>query len=237
MFDAAHAFGCTYSGKPIGNFGRCEVFSFHATKFFNSFEGGAVLTTDGVLAEKMRLMRNFGFRGYDNVVYLGTNGKMTEVCGAMGLTSLESIEDFVRINERNYFSYRAELQGIPGVNLIRYSENEKKNYHYIVCEIDEAKTGLTADQLVQVLCAERVLARRYFSPGCHRMEPYRSFFPNAGLVLPKTEQLCRRVLVLPNGTSMNSVAISQASSVRGALSNRTDLQNTQAVAGKATRVA
>jgi dTDP-4-amino-4,6-dideoxygalactose transaminase len=209
MFDAAHAFRCSYKGKAIGGFGRCEVFSFHATKFFNSFEGGAVLTDDAALADKMRLMRNFGFRGYDNVIYLGTNGKMTEVCAAMGLTSLESVDEFIEINKRNYLSYRVELDGIPGVQLTSYGGDEQKNYHYIVCEVDEIENGLTAEHLVQVLSAENVLARRYFFPGCHQMEPYRSFFPHAGLVLPETNKLCRRVLILPNGSTIDALAISQ----------------------------
>jgi dTDP-4-amino-4,6-dideoxygalactose transaminase len=90
----------------IGNFGDAEVFSFHATKFFNTFEGGAVVTNSDELAAKMRLMKNFGFAGYDNVIYIGTNGKMNEVCAAMGLTSLESLDEFVAINERNYEQYR-----------------------------------------------------------------------------------------------------------------------------------
>ena len=83
MFDASHGFGCTTAGVPLGNFGQCEVFSFHATKFFNTFEGGAVVTNSDPLAEKMRLMRNFGFLDYDQVVYPGTNGKMTEIAAAM----------------------------------------------------------------------------------------------------------------------------------------------------------
>src|SRR5690242_14001071 len=78
MYDAAHAFGCSRQGKMVGGFGACEVLSFHATKFLNSFEGGAVVTNDDTLAEKLRLMRNFGFAGYDRVIYLGINGKMTE---------------------------------------------------------------------------------------------------------------------------------------------------------------
>src|SRR6185369_3387994 len=94
LFDAAHAFGCSYEGRMIGGFGDAEVFSFHATKFFNTFEGGAVTTNDDDLAEKIRLMKNFGFAGYDQVIYLGTNGKMSEVSAAMGLTSLESLDDF-----------------------------------------------------------------------------------------------------------------------------------------------
>jgi dTDP-4-amino-4,6-dideoxygalactose transaminase len=102
MFDAAHAFGCSHGGRMIGNFGRCEVFSFHATKFFNTFEGGAIATNDDQLAEKLRLIKNYGFHGPDNIIYLGVNGKMTEVCAAMGLTGLESLEEFIEINRRNY---------------------------------------------------------------------------------------------------------------------------------------
>ena len=209
LFDAAHAFASSYKGKPIGGFGRCEIFSFHATKFFNSFEGGAVATNDDSLAEKMRLMRNFGFRGNDNVIYIGTNGKMTEVCAAMGLTSLESVDEFVDINRRNYHAYRRGLDGIQGLTVMAYDESERTNYQYIVIEVDEHEAGLGRDELVQVLTAENVLARRYFFPGCHRMEPYRSYFPHASLTLPETEKLCRRVMVLPNGTSVDEKAISQ----------------------------
>jgi dTDP-4-amino-4,6-dideoxygalactose transaminase len=222
LFDAAHAFRCSHKGKAIGGFGRCEVFSFHATKFFNSFEGGAVLTNDDTLAEKMRLMRNFGFRGNDNVIYIGTNGKMTEICAAMGLTSLESVDEFAEINRCNYNAYRRELSGIPGVTQTAYDCSQRTNYQYIVLEVDEMETGLTRDELVQVLAAENVLARRYFYPGCHRMEPYRSYFPNAGLVLPETEKLSRRVMVLPTGTSINEQTIAQICQiVRTAVSNET----------------
>jgi len=220
LFDAAHAFGCSYKGKSIGGFGRCEVFSFHATKFFNTFEGGAVLTNDDVLAEKVRLMRNFGFRGYDNVIYIGTNGKMTEVCAAMGLTSLESVNEFIETNRRNHSAYKAELDGIPGVSVMAYDERERANYQHVVLEVDEGAAGLTRDELVNVLFAENVLARRYFFPGCHRMEPYRSYFPHAALILPETERLCRRVMLLPNGTSVDEPAISQICQIiRTAVSN------------------
>ncbi|MFU8773099.1 MAG: DegT/DnrJ/EryC1/StrS family aminotransferase, partial [Anaerolineales bacterium] len=82
LFDAAHAFGCSHHGSMIGTFGDAEVFSFHATKYLNSIEGGAIVTNNDELAEKLRLMRNFGFSGYDNVVHLGTNAKMTEMSAA-----------------------------------------------------------------------------------------------------------------------------------------------------------
>jgi dTDP-4-amino-4,6-dideoxygalactose transaminase len=204
LFDAAHAFGCSYKGGMIGNFGDAEVFSFHATKFFNTFEGGAVVTNDDELAAKVRLMKNFGFTWYDKVDYIGTNGKMSEVSAAMGLTGLESLDEFIAANYRNYKQYKRELEGIPGVQLITYDRTEKRNYQYIILEIDEAVTHVSRDDFVDILFAENVLVRRYFYPGCHRMEPYRSYFPHAGLLLPETERLTQRVLSLPTGTAVGS---------------------------------
>jgi dTDP-4-amino-4,6-dideoxygalactose transaminase len=193
MFDAAHAFACTHHGQMIGGFGDAEVFSFHATKFFNTFEGGAITTNNDDLARRMRSMRNFGFAGLDNVTDLGTNGKMSEISAAMGLTSLESLNEFISVNLRNYYAFSAGLQDIPGVKLIQYNPQEKNNYQYVVIEIDEKTAGLNRDQFVRILHAENIRARRYFYPGCHQMEPYRSYFPNAGLVLPETEieQICQ----------------------------------------------
>jgi dTDP-4-amino-4,6-dideoxygalactose transaminase/SAM-dependent methyltransferase len=199
MYDAAHAFGCSHQGKMIGNFGECEVLSFHATKFINSFEGGAILTNNNALAEKIRLMRNFGFAGFDRVTYLGTNGKMTEICAAMGLTSLDSMDKVVRTNQGNYEMYQNELADVRGLTLLHYDPAEKPNYHYIVLEVDSACSRLNRDELVEVLHAENVLARKYFWPGCHRMEPYRSLFPNASLLLPDTESKSAQIMVLPTG--------------------------------------
>jgi len=202
LFDAAHAFGCSYKGHMIGNFGDAEVLSFHATKFLNTFEGGAVVTNDDELAARIRLMKNFGFAGYDKVIYIGTNGKMTEVAAAMGLTGLESLDQFILTNRHNYQEYKEELSGLPGIHMVTYDEREKNNYQHIVLEIDEVKTHVSRDQWVEILHSENILARRYFYPGCHRMEPYRSYFPNAGLMLPVTEKLSERVLVLPTGTAV-----------------------------------
>src|SRR4051812_43433274 len=120
MFDAAHAFGCSYKGRLLGAFGEAEVYSFHATKFLNTFEGGAVVTNNDELAKKMRLMKNFGFAGYDNVIHPGTNGKMCEVSAAMGLTGLESFDTFVETNRANYDEYRRALSNISGVSLMAY---------------------------------------------------------------------------------------------------------------------
>ena len=202
LFDASHAFGCSHGGKLIGHFGDAEVFSFHATKFLNAFEGGAVVTDNDELAKKLRLMRNFGFTGYDAVEYLGTNAKMPEVCAAMGITGLESIGRFIAVNRANYLAYLELLSGLPGVRFASYDERERNNFQYVILEIDPDVCPLTRDELLKVLHAENVLARRYFFPGCHRMEPYRSYFPTAGLSLPQTELLADRVLALPTGTAI-----------------------------------
>ena len=209
IFDAAHAFGCTYQGQMIGGFGDVEVFSFHATKFFNSFEGGALTTNNDQQAEKLRGMRNFGFAGLDNVIDIGTNGKMSEASAAMGLTSLESIDEFIETNHNNYWAYSNGLDGISGIQLIKYSEQEKNNYQYIVIELDEGVAGLSRDVLIKILHAENVRARRYFYPGCHQMEPYRSHSPTTKLDLSETENLTLKVLQLPSGTTVSEEDISR----------------------------
>ena len=203
MFDAAHAFGCSHQGRMVGGFGSVEVFSFHATKFLNSFEGGAIVTNEDELATKIRLMTNFGFSGYDNVIHLGTNGKMTEVCAAMGLSNLECVADLVAVNRRNHEAYRAGLEGIAGLRLLGADTAQQSNYQYVVVEVDTEQAGLSRDELIQVLHAENVLARKYFWPGCHRMEPYRSLYPYAGMLLPETERVAQRVIVFPTGTAVS----------------------------------
>jgi dTDP-4-amino-4,6-dideoxygalactose transaminase len=219
LYDASHGFGCSVAGRKLGSFGACEVFSFHATKFFNTFEGGAIVTNDDALAEKVRLMRNFGFAGYDDVIYPGTNGKMTEVAAAMGLTNLEDLDSFVRINHRNYRQYRDGVERIDGLDMLRYDEREQNNYQYIVLEV-RPEFPVRRDDVVRALHAENVLARKYFWPGCHNMEPYRSYYPHAGLVLPNTRLVAERVIVLPNGSSIDDADIAGILSVLAILGEK-----------------
>ncbi|HXT59884.1 MAG TPA: aminotransferase class I/II-fold pyridoxal phosphate-dependent enzyme [Pirellulales bacterium] len=207
LFDAAHALGCSYRGRKVGQFGLAEIFSFHATKFLNSFEGGAIVTNDDALADKLRLMRNFGFSGYDRIDDAGINGKMHEFSAAAGLTNLESVAEFIADNRRNYESYRDELRSIPGLSLLEYDERERCNYQYVVVEVDEAACQVGRDFLAEVLWAENVLARRYFYPGCHRVEPYRSLYPDASDRLPATESVAERVLLLPTGSTIEAAEI------------------------------
>src|SRR5262245_32563049 len=184
MFDAAHAFGCSHDGRMIGNFGEAEVFSFHATKFFNTFEGGAVATNNDELASRIRLMNNFGFSGYDNVIYVGTNGKMSEVSAAMGLAGFESLDQFIAVNRRNHETYSRALDDVPGLILRGYDSVELRNYQYIVVEVDEAQAGISRDSLIETPSPEHVLPRRHSYPPCHPLHPHTPHSPHPPHPLP-----------------------------------------------------
>jgi dTDP-4-amino-4,6-dideoxygalactose transaminase len=203
LFDAAHAFGCAANGRPIGGHGRCEVFSFHATKVFNTGEGGAIATNDGAFAERVRLLQNFGFAGEDQVVALGLNGKMNEFSAALGLANLRHLPRFVAINRRNHGLYGEGLAAVEGLRLIDYSGQTTSNYHYVIVEVDAEGFGCDRDSLRDHLAAHGVLARRYFTPGCHRQPPYNG----AAAALPHTEWLSERLLALPNGTQMGAADV------------------------------
>jgi dTDP-4-amino-4,6-dideoxygalactose transaminase len=225
MFDAAHGFGCSSQGRMIGSFGAAEVFSFHATKFINAFEGGAIVTNDDRLAHKIRLMRNFGFVGYDRVASIGTNGKMSEASAAMGVSSLESLDDIVARNRSNYEQYCKSIDAIRGLEIVRYDERERNNFQYIVIEVSENEFGLSRDELCEFLHLENVMARRYFFPGCHQMEPYRSADDARAPDLPATLSLTERVMSLPTGLAVREGAIRKIAELIAAASKyRTDIR-------------
>ncbi|MFN8093766.1 MAG: DegT/DnrJ/EryC1/StrS family aminotransferase [Vicinamibacteria bacterium] len=198
VFDAAHAFACFAGDVPVGRFGRAEILSFHATKAFSTFEGGAVLTNDASLDARLRHLRNFGFRGYDDVAWLGLNGKMSEAQAAFGLASLPELEARRARGRAVYDAYRRALADVPGVRVLPVGEQGVSNHHYVPVLLDPPAFGLSRDRLYRVLWAENVLARRYFHPGVHRMDAYA---PAKGgpPPLPVTEDVSARILCLPAG--------------------------------------
>lgn len=229
LYDAAHALACTVEGRPMGTAGAAEVFSFHATKFVNAFEGGAITTDDDALAERVGQLRNFGFVGYDETAGVGTNGKMHEASAAMALTSLDAMDGIIATNRAHARRYRAGLTGIPGISLLGTSDAPSNNGQYLVIRVDAQQAGIDRDALQAALAAENVLARRYFHPGCHRLEPYRTERPD--LRLPVTEQASLEVLSLPTGTALRPedvdlvvdlirTAIEQAPAIRSHLHAR-----------------
>jgi dTDP-4-amino-4,6-dideoxygalactose transaminase len=208
LYDAAHAFGCSHGGRMIGNFGDCEVFSFHATKFLNSAEGGAIVTNDAELAVALRQLRNFGLTA-GAVESVGTNAKMTEFCAAMGLTSLESRDEFIERNRENHSAYRDAFSTIPGIRLLFGQTSEPHNWQYVVAEVDRRIAGVSRDEVVAALHSQNVLAKKYFSPGCHRMPPYAATHDPARSPLPHTELLCDRLLQLPTGSGVTRLDIAR----------------------------
>lgn len=208
LFDAAHALGCTYRGRPIGGFGRAEMFSFHATKYVHAFEGGAVVTDHHDVALRARAMRQHGLDEDRRIAGPGTVARMHEISAAMGLTSLESIDRFTAANRRNQAAYRSGLAAVPGVRLREPEPGEKSNHQYVVVEVDAEACAVSRDEMQEVLTSHNVLARKYFHPACHQVEPYR-FAPgrHAPLPLPRSEALAERVLALPTGTAVGEAEI------------------------------
>jgi len=163
-------------------------------------------------------MRNFGFKGYDNVIHPGTNGKMIEVCAAMGLSNLDMLDDVFAGNHHNHAIYKAALGDLPGIRILDYVANERNSHHYIVAEVGEYSAA-TRDEIVAALHAENVLARKYFWPGCHKMKPYRDLFPHAGAMLRSTESLAAKIVVLPNGKWVGDAAIHSICDIFSVLAN------------------
>ncbi|WP_308403043.1 aminotransferase class I/II-fold pyridoxal phosphate-dependent enzyme [Streptomyces sp. BV286] len=223
LFDAAHAIGCTYKGRPVGGFGAAEVYSFHATKFVNSFEGGAIVTRDAEFAERCRELRNFGITASGEIRSGGTNAKMNEAAAAMGLTSLEVMGELMDINTLNHRRYEKGLEGLAGVRVRGQAEGERANHQYLVIEIDASAAGIHRDEVHAALGAQNVLSRRYFHPSCHQVEPYRSDpARHAPRPLPRAEALAERVLALPTGSAVGPSEIDKVCDiVRRCVSART----------------
>lgn len=196
FYDAAHAFGCSYRHRPIGGLGRIEAFSFHATKIVSGAEGGCLTTDDDEIAARARTIRNFHQVETFADVGLRINGKMSEAQAAMALLSLRHFDTHRDHNRRIFALYRERAAAWRGIRLYDYPDGEAHSYQYAVLELDDA-AGLTRDELVELLRAENVQARRYFHPGVHRLSPYaeRPHF----LALPVTEALCRSTLQIPLG--------------------------------------
>ncbi|MCX4547583.1 aminotransferase class I/II-fold pyridoxal phosphate-dependent enzyme [Streptomyces sp. NBC_01387] len=200
-FDAAPALGCSYGDVPVGGLGHAEVFSFHATKIVNSFEGGAIVTDDDALAERMRAERNFGFGKDGTVQAVGTNGKLSEAAAAMGLTSLEGLDATIARNRTNYEQYRSALTGIPGVTVLEFEGPNRNNHHYMMVNVVAGAAGLHRDVLLDVLRAENILAQPYFSQVMQQMTPYIGAPP---VRLPRSEELCGQLLALPTGPQVDA---------------------------------
>ena len=203
IFDSAHAFGCKSGDPYIGGFGDAEVFSLHATKFFSTGEGGAITTNSDELAQKLKYMRNFGFDGYDKTVSLGTNAKMSEFAAAYGLTALENLESVLNQNKSVYGSYLEIFKDSQEIEFLEYDDANASNFHYIVARVNSSYR----DQLVDYFHQNNIFVRKYFYPGCHHLEPYRSDKKYSFIRLPNTEKISSEIIIFPNGYQASQLTI------------------------------
>lgn len=164
IYDAAHSFGETYKGKGIGTFGDASCFSFHATKVFNSIEGGAVCFREKQLGEALYDLKNFGIHGPEEVRAVGANAKMNEFCAAMGLCNLRHIEAEIEKRRQVVERYNMHLQGVEGIQLNTVQMDVKTNYSYFPVLFDAEKFGTDRDEVYKQLAENNIIARKYFYP-------------------------------------------------------------------------
>ena len=195
IYDAAHAFGVTYRGTGIGNFGDASMFSFHATKVFNTIEGGAVTFREDALDAVLYDMKNFGIRGPERVVFVGGNAKMNEFQASMGICNLRHVDEEIRKRGQVVARYRQWLSGVEGIRLCEPQADVRTNYAYFPVIFDGYRDS--RDQVYENLMRAGITARKYFYPLSNDYECYRDF-PTAGVdKTPVAQHIADRVLTLP----------------------------------------
>lgn len=195
IYDAAHAFGVVKNGVNAASFGDASMFSFHATKVFNTIEGGAVTFREDRLVEVMNDMKNFGIRGPESVVYVGGNAKMNEFQAAMGICNLRHVDQEIQKRKVAVEHYRARLSGVPGIRLCDDQPGVKPNYAYFPVVFDGYP--FTRDEIYELLKADNIVARKYFYPLTNSFECYQDL-PTAGArKTPVAQYIADRVLTLP----------------------------------------
>lgn len=195
IYDAAHAFGVTYKGMSSACFGDASMFSFHATKVFNTIEGGAICFCDDALVQPLNDLKNFGIHGPEEVQYVGGNAKMNEFQAAMGICNLRHLDGEIAKRKAVVEHYRKRLSGIDGVRLCPVQEQVESNYAYFPVVFDKYK--YTRDEIYEKLRAHDITARKYFYPLTNSFECYRNL-PTAGVEkTPVAQRLAMRVLTLP----------------------------------------
>jgi len=195
IYDAAHAFGVTCGGKGVAALGDASMFSFHATKVFNTIEGGAAAFSDDALVESLDLQKNFGIKGQEAVVFAGANAKMNEFQAAMGLCNLRHVEEEIERRALAAQRYRACLSGTQGIRLCPQQPGVKPNYAYFPVVFDGY--AQTRDQMFERLKAEGIVARKYFFPLTNDFDCYRSLETAGKEKTPVAAHIADRVLTLP----------------------------------------
>lgn len=195
IYDAAHAFGVTRNGVSSACFGDASMFSFHATKVFNTIEGGAICFEDESLYPLLNQWKNFGITSPEDVEYVGGNAKMNEFCAAMGVCNLRHVDDEIAKRARVEECYRANLEGVPGLKFVAPQKGVKSNHAYMPVVFDEKAFGATRDDAFDALAQEGIGARKYFYPLIPDFDCYRSVYSSERV--PVAKWVSDHVLTLP----------------------------------------
>ncbi len=213
LADAAHCFDCDQAGVMAGGFGVAEWISFHATKFFSTVEGGAIVTNDDALARELKLLRDFGRIAPGPYSALGLNCKESEIHAAFGLASLPVLEERRQLLGQVRQAYMDVLDGIPGIRVHPVGATGRNNYRYFALLVGP-EFGVPRDVLAEVLKRENMILQEYFYPGCQRLEYYRRLDPAMAESLPVTDAMLESILCLP--TAFRTVdPIASAKAVAG----------------------
>lgn len=195
IYDAAHSFGETYKGKGIGNYGDASIFSFHATKVFNSIEGGAVCYHDIELGRKLYNLKNFGIRNAEEVESVGANAKMNEFCAAMGICNLRHIDSSIEKRKQIVERYKELLSKVPGIVLCQEQQDVTSNYSYFPILVDPSVYGHDRDYVFEKLKEENIFTRKYFYPLTSSFDCFKGQFDPEKT--PVALEISKRVLTLP----------------------------------------
>jgi len=193
IYDAAHAFGVTYKGIGCGNFGDASMYSFHATKVFNTVEGGAITFRDPAYREKMHELKNFGLHGEDVTEY-GSNAKLDEFRAAMGVCNLRTIDDCIARRKAAADRYTQRLGNVPGLRVNQPQKDVEHNYAYYPVLFDKEIFGKNRDEVLEVLMQHDIFARKYFYPAINDMSAYKGIFRGE---TPIAHEISLKILTLP----------------------------------------
>jgi dTDP-4-amino-4,6-dideoxygalactose transaminase len=197
IYDAAHAFGVKINGRPISIFGDASMFSFHATKLFNTLEGGAVTCEDANLHQRLKDLRNFGIRGEEEVISPGINAKMNEIQAAFGLSNLQKVDSGIRKRKGLFDRYHAELKKLPGLRFQSINNAVSYNYSYMTINISSEEFGLNRDEVYLCMREEGIMVRKYFFPLCSNYSCYQTLPSAKRELLPNANRLADGILCLP----------------------------------------
>ncbi|MCH5245816.1 MAG: DegT/DnrJ/EryC1/StrS family aminotransferase [Muribaculaceae bacterium] len=209
IYDAAHAFGVEINGESILNAGDISTLSFHATKVYNTVEGGAMVVHDEQTKKRIDYLKNFGFAGETEVVAPGINSKMDEIRAAYGLLTLREVDKAIAARNQVAIRYRKTLRNVEGITFFEDMPGVRHNYSYFPIFVDADKFGMTRDQLYERMKANGVLSRRYFYPLISEFSTYRGLPSAVKENLPVAHRLADSVLCLPMHHGLTEVEIEQ----------------------------